>query len=138
MVDISGKPQSMNLRSFYFIKSHFFAVLPSFTFDHIGKKLIIFLKFQNEYDSSNGHLRRHGSAVSLTSNSFSTASASSFRKGRGLREKLSEMETYRDILVRQVDTLQGFFDGCAVAAASIRVREVNANGMYLVLLMLMH
>lgn len=82
-----------------------------------------------EYESNNGHLRRHGSAVSLTSNNFSTASASSFRKGRGLREKLSEMETYRDILIRQVDTLQGFFDACATAAASIRVREVNANGM---------
>ncbi|EFX89333.1 hypothetical protein DAPPUDRAFT_40354 [Daphnia pulex] len=66
-----------------------------------------------EYESNNGHLRRHGSAVSLTSNNFSTASASSFRKGRGLREKLSEMETYRDILIRQVDTLQGFFDACA-------------------------
>ena len=38
------------------------------------------------------------------------------------------METYRDILIRQVDTLQGFFDACATAAASIRVREVNANG----------
>jgi hypothetical protein len=25
--------------------------------------------------------------------------------------------------------LQGFFDACATAAASIRVREVNANGM---------
>lgn len=73
-------------------------------------------------------MRRHGSAVSLTSNNFSTASASSFRKGRGLREKLAEMETYRDILIRQVDTLQGFFDACATAAASIRVREVNANG----------
>lgn len=82
-----------------------------------------------EYESNNGHLRRHGSAVSLTSNNFSTASASSFRKGRGLREKLAEMETYRDILIRQVDTLQGFFDACATAAASIRVREVNANGI---------
>ena len=84
--------------------------------------------FQSEYDASNGHLRRHGSAVSLSSNTLSTASASSFRKGRGLREKLAEMETYRDILIRQVDTLQGFFDACASAAANIRGREVNANG----------
>lgn len=38
------------------------------------------------------------------------------------------METYRDILIRQVDTLQGFFDACASAAANIRGREVNANG----------
>lgn len=89
----------------------------------------VYTFLQVEYESNNGHLRRHGSAVSLTSNNFSTASASSFRKGRGLREKLAEMETYRDILIRQVDTLQGFFDACATAAASIRVREVNANGM---------
>ncbi|KAG7274961.1 hypothetical protein CRUP_001054 [Coryphaenoides rupestris] len=39
-----------------------------------------------------------------------TASAS---KGHSLREKLSEMETFRDILCRQVDTLQRYFDGCA-------------------------
>lgn len=84
---------------------------------------------KSEYEASNGHLRRHGSAVSLSSNTLSTASASSFRKGRGLREKLAEMETYRDILIRQVDTLQGFFDACASAAANIRGREVNANGI---------
>ena len=88
--------------------------------------MAVFLPMQNEYEASN--LRRHGSAVSLASNNFSTASASSFRKGRGLREKLAEMETYRDILIRQVDALQGFFDACATAAASIRDREVNANG----------
>lgn len=77
---------------------------------------------------SNGYLRRHGSAVSLTSNTYSTASASSFRRGRGLREKLAEMETYRDILVRQVDTLQAYFDACATSTASKKDREVNANG----------
>lgn len=84
---------------------------------------------QNEYDStSSAPLRRHGSAVSLTSNNFSTASGSSFRKGHGLREKLSEMETYRDILVRQVETLQGYFDTCNSAMASVKDREVNGNG----------
>lgn len=87
----------------------------------------LFYPLQNEYEATT-NLRRHGSAVSLTSNSYSTASASSFRKGRGLREKLAEMETYRDILIRQVDALQGFFDACATASASIRDREVNANG----------
>ena len=30
----------------------------------------------------------------------------------GLREKLAELDTYRDILVKQMDTLQGFFDAC--------------------------
>ncbi|KAJ8029896.1 Collagen type IV alpha-3-binding protein [Holothuria leucospilota] len=63
-------------------------------------------------DSDTSSLRRHGSLLSLRSGS-SSASASSFRKGRGLWEKLAEMETFRDILCRQVDTLQGFFDTCA-------------------------
>ena len=35
------------------------------------------------------------------------------QKGHRLREKLAEMETFRDILCRQVDTLQKYFDGCA-------------------------
>jgi len=84
---------------------------------------------KNEYESlCNGHLRRHGSAVSLASNNFSTASGSSFRRGRGLREKLSEMETYRDILIRQIDTLQGFFDACSEVATSKKDGEVGFNG----------
>lgn len=35
------------------------------------------------------------------------------QKGHRLREKLAEMETFRDILCRQVDTLQKYFDSCA-------------------------
>ncbi|XP_034450592.1 ceramide transfer protein-like isoform X3 [Hippoglossus hippoglossus] len=60
-------------------------------------------------------LRRHGSMLSLTSaaSALSATSASSFKKGHRLREKLSEMETFRDILCRQVDTLQKYFDSCA-------------------------
>ncbi|TRY62817.1 hypothetical protein TCAL_13105 [Tigriopus californicus] len=50
------------------------------------------------------NLRRHGSGLSLTS------SIRSNPKGRGLPEKLAELETYRDILCRQVDTLQAYFD----------------------------
>lgn len=37
----------------------------------------------------------------------------SAQKGHRLREKLAEMETFRDILCRQVDTLQKYFDSCA-------------------------
>ncbi|KAG9488113.1 hypothetical protein GDO78_007744 [Eleutherodactylus coqui] len=37
------------------------------------------------------------------------------KKGHSLREKLAEMETFRDILCRQVDTLQKYFDACADA-----------------------
>lgn len=35
------------------------------------------------------------------------------QKGNSLKEKLAEMETFRDILCRQVDTLQRYFDNCA-------------------------
>ncbi|XP_070173383.1 ceramide transfer protein-like isoform X2 [Littorina saxatilis] len=70
---------------------------------------------ESGYGSEN-NLRRHGSIMSLTSGtSLSTASASSFKRGRGLKEKLAEMETFRDILCRQIDTLQSYFDSCASA-----------------------
>ena len=39
------------------------------------------------------------------------------QKGHSLREKLAEMETFRDILCRQVDTLQKYFDVCADAVS---------------------
>ncbi|KAL7390994.1 hypothetical protein ABVT39_002453 [Epinephelus coioides] len=53
--------------------------------------------------------------LSLTSaaSALSATSTSSFKKGHRLREKLAEMETFRDILCRQVDTLQKYFDSCA-------------------------
>ncbi|XP_061656914.1 ceramide transfer protein-like isoform X2 [Syngnathoides biaculeatus] len=64
---------------------------------------------------SESSLPRHGSMLSLTSaaSGYSATSTSSFKKGHSLREKLAEMETFRDILCRQVDTLQRYFDGCA-------------------------
>ncbi|TSM86008.1 Collagen type IV alpha-3-binding protein [Bagarius yarrelli] len=60
-------------------------------------------------------LRHHGSMLSLASatSGLSTTSTSSFKKGNGLKEKLAEMETFRDILCRQLDTLQLYFDNCA-------------------------
>ncbi|XP_059213560.1 ceramide transfer protein-like isoform X1 [Centropristis striata] len=66
---------------------------------------------------SESSLRRHGSMLSLTSatSGFSATSTSSFKKGHRLREKLAEMETFRDILCRQVDTLQKYFDSCSDA-----------------------
>ncbi|KAG8524605.1 Collagen type IV alpha-3-binding protein, partial [Galemys pyrenaicus] len=68
---------------------------------------------------SESSLRRHGSMVSLVSGAsgYSATSTSSFKKGHSLREKLAEMETFRDILCRQVDTLQKFFDACADAVS---------------------
>lgn len=71
-------------------------------------------KAESGYGSETS-LRRHGSMLSLTSaaSALSATSSSSFKKGHRLREKLSEMETFRDILCRQVDTLQKYFDTCA-------------------------
>nr|XP_002129577.1 collagen type IV alpha-3-binding protein [Ciona intestinalis] len=66
----------------------------------------------NKVEGDNVSLRRHGSLMSLGS-APSITSSSSFRKGRGLKEKLNELETFRDILDRQVDTLQDYFDACA-------------------------
>ncbi|XP_051525495.1 ceramide transfer protein isoform X2 [Myxocyprinus asiaticus] len=71
-------------------------------------------KAESGYGSGSS-LRRHGSLLSLTSatSGLSTTSTSSFKKGYSLREKLAEMETFRDILCRQMDTLQNYFDNCA-------------------------
>ncbi|XP_023245930.1 collagen type IV alpha-3-binding protein [Copidosoma floridanum] len=71
-------------------------------------------KAESGYGSENS-LKRHGSAISLVSNSQSTASVGSLsrRGARGLREKLAEIETFKDILVQQVDGLQKYFDECA-------------------------
>ncbi|RMC21680.1 hypothetical protein DUI87_02548 [Hirundo rustica rustica] len=76
--------------------------------------------FQTESGyASESSLRRHGSMVSLVSGAsgYSATSTSSFKKGHNLREKLAEMETFRDILCRQVDTLQKYFDACADAVS---------------------
>ncbi|KAI4898335.1 hypothetical protein NFI96_024566 [Prochilodus magdalenae] len=71
-------------------------------------------KAESGYGSESS-LRHHGSMLSLTSatSGLSTTSTSSFRKAHSLREKLAEMETFRDILCKQVDTLQRYFDNCA-------------------------
>ncbi|CAG9830160.1 unnamed protein product [Diabrotica balteata] len=62
---------------------------------------------------SENSLKRHGSTVSLQSNTYSTASGSSFkRSSRNIKEKLAEIGTFKDILCRQIDTLQGYFDHC--------------------------
>lgn len=59
-------------------------------------------------------LRRHGSSVSLQSTTLSTTSGSSLkRSNRSLREKLNEIETFKDILFGQIETLQKYFDACA-------------------------
>ncbi|XP_064619835.1 ceramide transfer protein-like [Lineus longissimus] len=80
---------------------------------------------ESGYGSENS-LRRQSSMLSLTSTaSLSTASTSSLKRGRGLREKLLEMETFRDILCRQVDTLQSYFDACAEAMSRPSVHDMD-------------
>ncbi|XP_063971945.1 ceramide transfer protein isoform X1 [Diachasmimorpha longicaudata] len=71
-------------------------------------------KAESGYGSENS-LKRHGSTVSLISNTQSTTSGGSFSKriSRSLKEKLNELETFKDILSQQVDTLQKYFDNCA-------------------------
>ncbi|XP_046752312.1 ceramide transfer protein [Diprion similis] len=84
-------------------------------------------KAESGYGSENS-LKRHGSAVSLTSNTQSTASGGSFSKRglRGLKEKLAEMETFKNILVQQIDTLQKYFDNCAdIAKVSPATNQQN-------------
>uniref|UniRef100_A0A4W5PUX9 Sesquipedalian n=1 Tax=Hucho hucho TaxID=62062 RepID=A0A4W5PUX9_9TELE len=89
-------------------------------------------KVESGYGSESS-LRRHGSMLSLTSaaSGFSATSTSSFKKGHSLREKLAEMETFRDILCRQVDTLQKYFDGCADGVSKDEFqRDRGTNGFY--------
>lgn len=59
-------------------------------------------------------LRRHGSTMSLQSNTLSAASGGSLKKTqRNLKEKVGEIETFKDILFGQIETLQRYFDACA-------------------------
>ena len=76
----------------------------------------------NKLDADTISLRRHGSLVSLGSGP-SITSTSSFRKAHGLKEKLAELETFKDILDKQVDTLQGYFNECANHAQPKDIRD---------------
>ncbi|CAF3526585.1 unnamed protein product [Rotaria sp. Silwood1] len=72
-------------------------------------------KSESGYGSETS-LRRHPSLGSLASTaSAGVASTGSFRKDRNLIIKLSELETYRELLSQQVATLQTYFDACANA-----------------------
>lgn len=80
----------------------------------------------NKVDMEALSLRRHGSLISLSSGP-SLSSTSSFRHDRNLKEKVSEMETFRDILYRQIDTLQSYFDECAEENEAFH-DTVNSSG----------
>uniref|UniRef100_UPI00358DE4AB ceramide transfer protein-like isoform X2 n=1 Tax=Myxine glutinosa TaxID=7769 RepID=UPI00358DE4AB len=55
-------------------------------------------------------LPRHGSTLSLLSSGSLLSATSSNKKFRALREKLADLETFRDIFCRQFDVLQERFD----------------------------
>lgn len=77
-----------------------------------------------------GHsrLRRQGSTMSLSSNTFSSHSQSSSKvRHQALAEKLAECETFRDILCRQIETLQGYFDSCSSVASSLSSSDLNGS-----------
>jgi len=76
---------------------------------------------------SESSLRRQGSAVSISSNTLSTTSSSSFRNGRGLKAKIAELETYRDILVQQIETLQKYFDSCTAMSSLHNLKSTGAG-----------
>ena len=78
----------------------------------------------NRLESEDISLKRHGSTVSLGS-APSIASATSFRKVNVLKTKLAELETFKDILDKQIDTLQKYFDTCAdLATTSDAIEEI--------------
>ncbi|XP_023228908.1 collagen type IV alpha-3-binding protein-like [Centruroides sculpturatus] len=83
-------------------------------------------KMDSAYGSENS-LQRHGSALSVNSTSLSATSFTSFKKARGLREKLAQMETYQSILCRRIDTLQSYFDTCAEAVNAVNGKDDDAR-----------
>ena len=68
-------------------------------------------------------MTRHGSSVSLLSNSNSVTSSKI--KSSELADKLSECETFKEILSKQIETLQSYFDASAEMSSAI---GSGANG----------
>ncbi|XP_065837104.1 ceramide transfer protein-like [Oscarella lobularis] len=73
--------------------------------------------FSESAYASETSLHRYDSRLSIAS-TYSQQSSSSLTRTQHLREKLYEMETYRDILCKQVDVLQSFFDSCSEIASN--------------------
>lgn len=75
------------------------------------------LYYQQHQIDDEHKLKRHGSTLSIQSNTLSTASGSSLKQSsRQLREKLYELETFSSILNEQISTIQRYFDTCAANA----------------------
>lgn len=79
-----------------------------------GHWVEVLQSYKNDLSAGNHSLRRHDSAMSLQSNNLSTVSGNSLKRHqKTLKEKVSEIETFKDILVGQIDGLQRYFDACA-------------------------
>ena len=84
----------------------------------------------NKLDPEAMSLQRHDSTVSLAS-APSTASTTSYRKINVLKSKLAELETFRDILDKQMDSLQQYFDACADKRSPLGFEhEINGKHPY--------
>lgn len=66
--------------------------------------------------------------MSLQSTTLSTASGCEVdRTARTLKEKLHEIETFRDILYNQIDTLQRYFDATAAAQPHTSINGIESH-----------
>ena len=67
-----------------------------------------------------GKSRKQSCVMSLSSTTYSSHSANSSKvRHQALAEKLAECETFKDILCRQIETLQSYFDACSSIATSL-------------------
>lgn len=92
------------------------------------KLFIIFTAFHHRKQQIDDEhkLKRHGSTLSIQSNTLSTTSGSSLKlSSRNLREKLHEVETYRDILNEQIVTIQRYFDAFLVSGSHNQSLELE-------------
>jgi len=77
-----------------------------------------------------GKLKKQGSAMSLSSTTYSSHSANSSKvRHQALAEKLAECETFKDILCRQIETLQSYFDACSSIATSLPKDQSTGEGV---------
>jgi len=77
-----------------------------------------------------GKLKKQGSAMSLSSTTYSSHSANSSKvRHQALAEKLAECETFKDILCRQIETLQSYFDACSSIATSLPKDQIPGEGV---------
>jgi len=77
-----------------------------------------------------GKSRKQGSAMSLSSTTYSSHSANSSKvRHQALAEKLAECETFKDILCRQIETLQSYFDACSSIATSLPKDQGTGQGV---------